>query len=51
MKISVKFDTVIPFEPVHEISNNLVCETSKGLDQPVHMRSLVRAIANCLNIL
>ena len=36
MKISVKFDTVIPFEPWHEISNNLVCRTSKGSDQPAH---------------
>ena len=27
-------------EPWHEISNNVVCETSKGSDQPEHMRSL-----------
>ena len=30
------------FEPQHEISNNnVVCATSKGSDQPVHMHSLV----------
>ena len=23
-------------EPVHEISNNLVCATNKGSDQPAH---------------
>ena len=41
----------IIIEPVHEISNNVVCETSKGSDQPVHMRSLIRAFASRLNIL
>ena len=29
-------------EPVHEISNNVVCATSKAADQPVHMCSLIR---------
>ena len=24
------------YEPVHEISNNVVCATSKGSDQPAH---------------
>ena len=38
-------------EPVHEISNNLVCSTSKASDQPAHMRSLIRAFASCLSIL
>ena len=51
MKISVKFDTVIPFEPVHEISNNLVCATSKGSDQPSHTCRLIRAFSGRLNIL
>ena len=32
------------FEPQHEISNNLVFATSKGSDQPAHMRSLIRAL-------
>ena len=36
------------FEPRHEISNNVVCATSKGSDQPAHTRSLIRAFATCL---
>ena len=40
----------IPNEPQHEISNNVVCATSKGSDQPAHMRSLIRAFASHLNI-
>ena len=39
------------YEPVHEISNNLVCATSKASDQPAHMRSLIRAFASRLSIL
>ena len=39
------------FEPVHEISNNVVCATSKASDQPAHMRSLIRAFASRLSIL
>ena len=39
------------FEPRHEISNNVVCATSKASDQPGHMRSLIRAFASRLNIL
>ena len=39
------------FEPWHEISNNVVCATSKDSDQPAHTRSLIRAIASRLNIL
>ena len=35
----------------HEISNNVVCATSKGSDQPAHMRRLIRAFASSLNIL
>ena len=37
-------------EPRHEISNNVVCATSKASDQPAHtrshMRSLIRAFAS-----
>ena len=29
-------------EPVHEISNNVVCATSEASDQPAHTRSLIR---------
>ena len=35
--------------PVHEISNNVVCATSKGSDQPAHTRSLIRAFASRLS--
>ena len=35
----------------HETSNNVVCATSKGSDQPVHTHSLIRAFASRLNIL
>ena len=34
-----------------EISNNVVCATSKASDQPAHKCSLIRAFASCLNIL
>ena len=37
--------------PRHEISNNLVCATSKASGQPGHTHSLIRAFANPLNIL
>ena len=37
--------------PRHEISNNVVCSTSKASDQPVHTRSLIRAFATGLHIL
>ena len=39
-----------PFEPRHEISNKVVCATSKDSDQPAHTRSLIRAFASRLNI-
>ena len=38
-------------EPRHEISNNVVCVTSKAADQPAYMHSLIRAFASRLNIL
>ena len=38
-------------EPQHEISNNVVCATSKASDQPAHTRSLIRAFTSRLNIL
>ena len=41
----------VPFEPVHEISNNVVCATIKASDQPAHTRSLIRAFASRLSIL
>ena len=39
------------FEPVHEITNNMVCATSKASDQPAQTRSLIRAFASRLSIL
>ena len=39
------------YVPRNEISNYVVCATSKALDQPAHMRSLIRAFACHLNIL
>ena len=36
---------------MHEISNNVVCTTSKASDQPAHTRSLIRASASRLSIL
>ena len=39
------------FEPVLEISNNVVCATSKASNQPAHMRSLIRAFASRLSIM
>ena len=35
----------LSIEPVHEISNNVVCATSKASDQPAHTRSRIRAFA------
>ena len=47
--IAVPFCDV--YEPRHEISNNVVCATSKASDQSAHTRSLIRAFASRLNIL
>ena len=38
-------------EPRYEISNNVVCATSKVSDQPAHTRNLIRAFAGRLSIL
>ena len=38
-------------EPVHQISNNVVCATSKASDQHAHTPSLIRAFASRLSIL
>ena len=37
-------------ERQHEISNSVVCVTSKASDQPAHKCSLIRAFASSLNI-
>ena len=53
--IFVKYEYIashkIANEPVHEISNNVVCATIKASDQPAHTRSLIRAFASRLSIL
>ena len=38
-------------EPVHEISNNVLCATSKASDQPAHTRSQIRVLASRLGAL
>ena len=43
--------SLISYETVHEISNNVECGTSKASDQPAHTRSLIRAFASPLSIL
>ena len=45
------YEEIEKCEPRHEISNNVVCATSKGSDPTAHTRSLIRAFAGCLNIL
>ena len=47
----IKFQFLILFEPVHEISNNVVCATSKASDQLAHTRSLIRAFASLFSII
>ena len=47
--VSISNFTII--EPRHEISNNMVCATSKGADQPAHTRSLIRDFAGRFDIL
>ena len=44
------FSSKLSNEPVHEISNNVVCATSKGSDQPAHTRSEIRAFVRHLNM-
>ena len=44
-------ETKRKFELWHEISNILVCATSKASDQPAHARSLIRAFSSRFNIL
>ena len=50
IKIFFPVENVL-IEPVHEISNNVVCATNKDSDQSAHMRSLIRAFACRLSIL
>ena len=36
------------YEPQHEISNNLVCSTSKGTDQPAHYAQSDQSLCSSL---
>ena len=47
---TIDYHNRIENEPRHDISNNVVCATSKASDQPAHMRSLITAFASRLNI-
>ena len=47
---NIHFNSIV-YEQRHEISNNVVCATSKASDQPAHMRSLIRAFDSRLNVL
>ena len=49
-QIKIVFSQSERYEPVHEISNNVVCATSKASDQPAHTRSLIRAFASRLSV-
>ena len=42
---------IIKIEPVHEISNNVVCATNKASDQSAHTPNLIRAFASRSSIL
>ena len=48
---SLHYDWRSIFEPWHEISNNVVCATSKASDQPAPTGSLIRVFACRLNVL
>ena len=48
---TVFLSRVLLGESVHEISNNVVCATSKASVQPAHACSLIRDFASRLSIL
>ena len=48
--IQIKFNQFLN-EPRYEISNNVLCATSKASNQPSHTRSLISAFVSGLNIL
>ena len=47
----ITFCVQLIIESRHEISNNVVCATSKGSDQPAHTHSLIKAYASRLKTL
>ena len=46
LNLVVSLSSPESFEPVHEISNCVVCATSKASDQPAHMCNQIRAFAS-----
>ena len=50
-RLSLTLTVLVTYEPRHEISNNIICATSKASDQPAHTRSLIRAFASRLDII
>ena len=47
MKLKLLMDACLTLiKPVHEISNNVVCATSKASDQPARTRSLIRTFGS-----
>ena len=42
---TIQVANLVNNDPVHEISINVLCATSKASDQPAHTRSLIRAFA------
>ena len=51
LNVSNMFYLKKQYEPVHEISNNVIYATSKASDQPAYTHRLTRAVASRLNIL
>ena len=49
--VSLKMKRTEIYEPVHEISNNVVCATSTASDHPAHKCNLIGAFASRLSIL
>ena len=49
LKLTSYSQLTLIFEPVHEISNNVVCLTSKASDQPAHTCSLIGAFVSRLS--
>ena len=48
ISLPTSFGRLNEFEPVHEISNNVVCATSKALDQPAHREQSDQSLCKSL---
>ena len=49
--LNIVSSNIYIYEPRHEISNHVVCATSKSSAQPAHMHSLIQTFARRMNIL